>query len=96
LFLMTLQILEHNQWDAIRWNDCTLSQNITNFCPFPITRSCKTWKNWQQSFHSSLATKNLPFFVFNCNYRASSTTLDASTRFVNILTFSRTMMVFTL
>ncbi len=75
------QVTKHN---SLKWF-CTLSQNVIDFCPFPIIGSCKTWRNKQQSCHSSSTTKNLPFFVFDCNYIASLATPYAWMRFVDVI-----------
>ncbi len=63
---------------------CTLSQNIVNFCPFTIIGFYETWRNKQQSCHSS-STINVFFFFFDCNCLTSLATLDALTRFINVI-----------
>ncbi len=70
--------------DSLKWF-CTLSQNIADFCSFFITRSYETWRNKQQSCHSSSTTKKFLFFVFDYNCKASLATPNASTRFVNAI-----------
>ncbi len=69
--------------NSLKWF-CSLSQNITDFCPLLINRSCETWKNKQQSCFSS-TTIFFPFFVFDCNYRTLLATPYASTRFINVI-----------